>query len=237
MTIVEMGEKIAKEIDDKIEGNVISAVVYGSDIRGEPDENLDHNMVLVLDHVGMKELIQIRSVMNENMYEWMKTPLIVELMEIEGMGDSVPSSFLDVLSSYQTVYGKSLFKGLNAINHEHLRAQIEQRLRESLFSARRALLRGMVGGKVLDQELILIRNLMKRGLNLYLILKKPWLTEESEKWNSFIEEFSPDDMMLRNFFNKPLEQMNDEEKRSLSSSILDNGLKPLLSKVDEMGPK
>lgn len=166
-----------------------------------------------------------------------KTPLIIEHSEIEGMGDSVPSSCLDVLASYQTVYGESVFKGLSSISHEHLRAQVEQRVRESLFSARRGFMRGFVGGKKLDQELIYMKNLLKRSLNLYLVLKKPWLTDDKEKWDAFMDEFTPDNIWLRNYFVNDLGTMDDEDKRNLASAIIDSGIKPLLKSVDDMGPE
>jgi hypothetical protein len=237
MSIIEMAEKIAKAVDEKIDGQVVSAVVYGTEIHGDPSEAKDCNMVLVLDIVTMKEINIIHSVINEMMMDCGKTPLIIEHSEIEGMGDSVPSSCLDVLSSYQTVYGKSVFKGLSSISHEHLRAQVEQRIRESLFSARRGLIRGYSGGKQLDQELVYMKNLLKRSLHLYLILKKPWLTQESEKWDSFLEEFSPDNIWLRNYFVKELGAMDDEDKRNLAYAIVEDGIKPLLKQVDDMGPE
>ena len=174
MSIIEIGGKIAKEIDEKIDGKVISAVVYGTDIQKDAETAKDCNMVFILDHVGMKEITIIHNVIEECNLECAKSPLIIEESEIEGMGDSVPTSCLDVLSSYQTIFGRSVFKGLSTINHEHLRAQVEQRIRESLFSARRGLMRGYTGGKKMDQELVHMKNLLKRSLNLYMILKKPW---------------------------------------------------------------
>lgn len=237
MSIIEMAEEIAKEIDEKIEGKVISAVVYGTDIHKDLERSMDCNMVLILDQVGMKEINIIHSVISDFMMECAKTPLIIEESEIEGMGDSVPTSCLDVLASYQTVFGRSVFKGLSSINHEHLRAQVEQRVRESLFSARRGLMRGYVGGRKMDQELVHMKNLLKRSLNLYLVLKKPWLVDENEKWESFLDEFSPDNIWLRNYFVKDLSSMDDEEKRNLASAIIQDGIKPLLKKVDQMGPQ
>ena len=237
MSIIEIGGKIAKEIDEKIDGKVISAVVYGTDIQKDAETAKDCNMVFILDHVGMKEITIIHNVIEECNLECAKSPLIIEESEIEGMGDSVPTSCLDVLSSYQTIFGRSVFKGLSTINHEHLRAQVEQRIRESLFSARRGLMRGYTGGKKMDQELVHMKNLLKRSLNLYMILKKPWLTEEREKWDAFMDEFSPDNLWLRNYFIKDLGSMDDEEKRNLASAIIEDGIKPLLKMVDDMGPK
>ncbi|GEM_PF-3874180 len=237
MKTIELGEKIAREIDEKIKSSVISAVVYGFDIHGDSDDAKDCNMVIVLDHIGLEEIQKVHEALQENMTHCTKTPILVEYSEIEGMGDSVPSSFLDVLTSYQTVYGKSLFKGLSSINHEHLRAQVEQKLRENLLQARTSILKGYVGGKKLDQELVRIKNLFNRSLHMYMILKKPWLVKETEKWSSFLDEFSPDNIWLRTYYVKDLGSMDDDEKRNLSAAIVEAGIKPLLTRVDELGPE
>lgn len=237
MTVVDLGEKIAKEIDSMIEGNVISAVVYGTDIYIDPKDATDCNMIIVLDMIEISDLEKIYKTTEDMVKYCTRVPLVVEQSEIEGMEDSVPASFLDVLSSYQTVYGKSLFKGLSTINHEHLRAQVEQRIRESLFAAKRCMIKGMKGGKTLDAELERIKSLLRRSLHLYLILKKPWLTEEDDKWSSFIEEFAPDNIWLKQNFDEDPKNMTQDDKVKLSFEITERGIKPLLTRVDELGPE
>ncbi|MGA1792659.1 MAG: hypothetical protein ACMUHM_01795 [Thermoplasmatota archaeon] len=236
MTVIEKGEKIAKEIDDKISGSVVSAVVYGTDIHSEPKEGIDCNLVLVLDRIDPGTLETIETVIKEADAPCMVSPMLVEMAEIEGMMDSVPLSFLNILVSYQTVYGRSIFKGLSSLNHEHLRAQTEQSLREYLITARRRLYRSFSNDKDMHKEIEMMRGLLKRSIQLYCIIKKPWLTEDSEKWEAFFEEFQIDDIWLKKYYESDLRKLSKEDLRKMGFSIIDHGIKPILKKVDEMGP-
>lgn len=236
MTILEMGEKLAKEIDERIEGNVVSAVIYGTEIQGDPDKAKDCNMVIVLDHVGLDEMKAIHDIVNEHKDECVKEPLVLEKPDIEGMGDSVPHSILDVFTSYQTVYGKSFFKGISSFSHEHLRAQMEQMLRENLITARKRFNKALKGGKRVDDELIYIKNILKRCIKYYMIFQKPWLTDEGEKWVDFLEEFNPNNIVLRDLSMNDPSRLSEEDKLKLASAYIEDGIKPLLKKVDEMGP-
>ena len=237
MTIVEIGEKIAKDIDKKIGGKIISAVVFGTDIHSEPHEGMDCNLVLVLDKVDQQALERIENVVGASGLKCMSTPILVEYGEIEGMMDSVPVSFLNILVSYQTIYGKSIFKGLSSINHEHLRAQTEQSLRENLFLARKRLYRAFSAKKDMVMEIEMMRGLLKRSIQMYCILQKPWLTEDQEKWDAFFEEFQSEDVWLKKYYMSDLKRLNKDELKKLGFSIVDFGIKPLLQKVDELGPQ
>jgi hypothetical protein len=237
MTIVEIGEKVAKEIDRKIMGKIISAVVFGADIHGEPHEGMDCNLVLIMDKVDHSGLETIEDIIKGCGIKCMSTPILVELSEMDGMMDSVPVSFLNILVSYQTVYGKSVFKGLSTINHEHLRAQTEQSLRENLFLARKRLFRAYSSEKDMFREIEMMRGLLKRSIQMYCILQKPWLTEDQEKWDAFFEEFQAEDVWLKKYYASDLKKLNKDELRKLGFSIVDFGIKPLLKKVDELGPE
>jgi hypothetical protein len=236
MTILEMGEKIAKEIDDKIDGKVISAVVYGTEIQGDPDKAKDCNMVIVLDKVGLRELKIVEEIAQSQKLDCVKTPLVLELADIEGMGDSVPYSILDVFTSYQTVYGKSFFKGISSISHEHLRAQMEQMLRENLITARKRLMKALKEGGRIDDEIIYIKNILKRCIKYYMIFQKPWLTDDSDKWVDFLDEFNPSNILLRDLSMNDPTKLSQADKFKLASAFIEDGIKPLLKKVDEMGP-
>ena len=236
MNVIETGERISKEIDEKIDFNIISAVVYGSDIHSEPREGMDCNLVLVLDRIDAKTLEIIESVIKNSGAPSMAPPLLVEMSEIEGMMDSVPLSFLNILVSYQTVYGRSIFKGLSSINHEHLRAQTEQSLRENLINARRRLSRSFNTDVEVHREIDMMRGLLKRSIQLYCILKKPWLTEDREKWEAFFEDFPTDDIWLKRHHDSELRSLPVEDLRKFGFSLIDHGIKPILKKVDEMGP-
>lgn len=236
MNIVDTGERISKEIGKAIPERLVSALVYGADIGKEGTSALDCNLVLVFDRIDLPLLEQVKTVINSCDIPCLKIPLVVQTDEIEGMMDSVPASFLDILLSYQTVYGRSLFKGLSSINHEHLRAQTEQKLRENLFSARKSFLHGMRGRSEMENQFRSIRELFRRSIQIYSVLKKPWLVDEEERWSSFLEEFHTEDIDIKRTFDVDLSTLSEEELRKLTLSILDKGFKPMLCKVDEMGP-
>jgi len=237
MSATEMGGKLAKDIDGLIDGEVVSAVVFGSDIYTDPKEGMDCNLVLVLDKVDQLALEVIGSVLKDAGRACLTAPLVVEFGEVEGMMDSVPVSFLNILVSYQTVYGKPIFKGLQTINHEHLRAQTEQTLRENLFNARRRLYTSFTMENHMTKQIEMMRGLLKRSIQLYYILKKPWLSDPQEKWDAFFEEFQTDDVWLKKYYNEDLENLSDDDLKKLGFSIVDHGIKPLLQKVDELGPE
>ncbi len=236
LTILELGENLAKEIDSRIDGHVVSAVVFGTEIQGDPDKAKDCNMVIVLDHVGLEEMRIICEVITDHKEECIKDPLILEQADIEGMGDSVPHAVLDVFTSYQTVFGRSFFKGISSFNHEHLRAQMEQMLRENLITARKRLTIALKKEGRIDDEIINIKNILKRCIKYYMIFQKPWLTDEGEKWVDFLEEFNPNNMFLRDHSLNDPSKLSTEEKYRLASAYIEDGIKPLLKKIDEMGP-
>jgi len=236
MNVIEMGEMIVKEIADNIDGEIISAVVWGSDIHGELKEAMDCNLVIVFDRIDGKKLETVGSIIKEKGGSCMDAPLLVEMDEIEGMMDSVPVSFLNILMSYQTIYGRSLFKGLSSLNHEHLRAQTEQSLRENLFHARKRLYKGFSDRKNMVKEIEMMRGLLKRSIQLYCILKKPWLVNDEEKWSAFFDDFESGDIYIKKYHNSDLSSLTEDDLKKLGFSIIDHGIKPLLTFVDEIGP-
>jgi hypothetical protein len=236
MNIIESGELMATEIAKVLPDRIVSALVYGSDIGKAGVSALDCSLVLVFDSIDLPLLEKVKVIMSACDVPCLKTPLIVQTDEIEGMMDSVPAGFLDILLSYQTVYGRSIFKGLSSINHEHLRAQTEQRLRENLFTARKAMLHGLRGRVELENQFRSIRELFRRSLQIYSVLNKPWLTDEEDRWNTFLEEFHPKGTEIRRTFDVDLSRISDEELKKLTLEIINEGFKPLLCKVDEMGP-
>lgn len=236
MSIIEMGEKVVSDLDSAIEPKIVSAVVYGKDIHKEFDKDVDCNLLLVLEKVDLPTIEMINNKIKGLTKGCMKTPLVIEVEEIEGMMDSAPPTFLQILMSYQTVYGKSILKGLSSLNHEHLRAQTEQNLREQLFCARYNFLRGLDNEDTMRSVLMDISETLSRSLKLYYMIKKPWITDEKEKWDSFREDFDISDPWTLKFPDFDDKEMNLEEMKKIGMAIINSGLKPLLEKVDSMGP-
>ncbi|MBN1539356.1 MAG: hypothetical protein JW939_04370 [Candidatus Thermoplasmatota archaeon] len=236
-SVIDSGEKVCKEIDDAISGNVVSAAVYGTDINSKPKKGMDCNLVLVLDRIDEETLIAIDRVIRGSGFPCSTSPLLVETSEIEGMMDSVPVSFLNILVSYHTVYGRSIFKGLSSINHEHLRAQTEQFLREELFEARRILYSLFSSEEEMVCGIERMRALLRGSIQLYYILSKPWLTSDAERRDAFFEDFGIGDALLKRYYEGDLEALSKNDLRKLGLSIIHNGIKPVLKRVDEMGPQ
>ncbi|MGA1866399.1 MAG: hypothetical protein ACMUFK_02900 [Thermoplasmatota archaeon] len=234
--VIDAGGRISKEIDDAISGNVVSAAVYGTDINSKPKKGMDCNMVLVLDKIDEETLIAIDRVIKGSGFPFCGSPLLVETSEIEGMMDSVPISFLNILVSYHTVYGRSIFKGLSSINHEHLRAQTEQFLREKLFDARRTMYDLFSSDEGMTEGIEKMRSFLRRSVQLYYILGKPWLTSDAERWDAFFEDFGIEDALLKKYHEGGLGPLSKDDLRKLGLSIIQNGIKPVLKRVDEMGP-
>ncbi|MFO8050303.1 MAG: hypothetical protein R6V01_01220 [Thermoplasmatota archaeon] len=236
MSIIETGERIAKELDEAIGSKIISAVVYGEDIQKEEGEDKDCSLLIVLEKVDLPTMEILNEKLEELGVDCLKSPLVIEMGEIEGMTDSVPPTFLNIMISYQTVYGSSLFKGLSSINHEHLRAQTEQSLREDLFCARHKFLKGLRSEEEMRRTAGEIRDTFKRSLKLYYLVKKPWITDLKEKWETFLKDFNVEDPWITRSREMDLSKAGIDDLKKISSALIDNGLKPLLDKVDKMGP-
>ena len=236
MKVVQIVENLSKELTSELDTNIISLVAYGRDIQKDIDKATEYSMLIVVEDLTIDTHRKVYDLLKDKQVGELSNPLIIQSDEIDGMMDSVPETFIDILLSYQTVHGKPLFKGLAHINQEHLRAQTERSLREYLFESRVLLMRGLRGKKELLRSLYELKSLLCKSIKIYHVLSKPWITEDSEHRSNFFQEFPEGAVWIKKLLIDDLEGMSDEDLEKIAFAVINDGIKPILFKVDEMGP-
>ena len=236
MSVIKISEEIAQKLEKSLGKDLVSVVVYGNDINREMREASDYNMLLVLENITEENYQRIHDVMREEEEGDFTRPLVMSVREIDGMMDSVPETFLEIMLSYQTVYGKSLFKGLSSLNQEYLRSQTERSLREYLFCSRILYMKGLGDKREMMDSLLNISDLLYKSIRVYHILSKPWINEEQEHMGSFLDEFPDGSLYIKELMKGDISKMDMDSLKRIGYSCISSGIKPILDKVDEMGP-
>ena len=236
LNVVDVVRDLAQGLDGAIDTRVISAVAYGTDIYMDLEEAVDYNMLLIVEHYDLGTARKIGSFLRDKEIGNLKVPLVMEREEILGMVDSVPQSFIEILMGFQTVYGDQLITGLSSISQEYLRAQTERNLRESICTSRQVFFRWLTDKESNRDNMLLIKDIFMKSLNMYHILTKPWLTEEEEHVNAFFEEFQESRGPLEKFLKSDPSSLPEDEAEQICFTAINDGIVPLMRKVDNMGP-
>lgn len=236
MKVVEAMEKVTRELDNKDELGIESIVAYGIDIHKDLSKAKDFNMLFVVNDIDLNVINTIHHHMKKASIKCLDSALIMERGELEGMMDSVPEIFLQILISFQTLYGNQPFVGLSSISHEHLRAQTERCIRESLCRARMSLMKGLNDKTIMLRSIKEIEEMMEISVKLYHILSRPWITEPNEHKEAFKEEFPGVTVWMDMLERNDMETLSHQILSSLAHNMIHEGIKPMLMKVDEMGP-
>jgi hypothetical protein len=229
-------EKNADEMADMIGQGLVSLVVFGEDINKDTAKASECNLLVVVGTIDLATYTKVNDSLSVLGQINFKYPLIMAEDEIEGMMDSVPETFLQIMMSYQTVYGRSVFRGLSSLNQEYLRSQTEKSIRENLFCSRIILFKGISEDGNVMEAVDGIRDMLMRSIKIYHILAKPWIKDDEEHLTSFYEEFPERASDNRRLFEDGLEKLDDQQIRSILFNAISRGIKPILKRVDEMGP-
>lgn len=236
MKVIDWATEMFQEIVKGDEMDITSVVLYGNDLYLDTEEAEDYNVLIVVEHINLDTTRKLKDSLLKQDPSNLSDPLILELEEIEGMMDSVPQLFLNILVHYQTIYGKTLFKGLSAISQEHLRAHTERVLRDCLFQGRIELISGM-GDK--DEMVLRLENLLDIlycSIRIFHLIKKPWLTMENEHMESFYNEFPVAKDMFGDLNREKISDLKLHDLEEIGYSIILEGIRPMLDNVDKMGP-
>lgn len=236
LSVINVAERISANLEDKVGTDLVSVVVYGNDINREMKEASDYNLLVVLKIISEENYQKIHEVMGNSKEGDFTRPLVMAEDEIDGMMDSVPETFLEIMLSYQTVYGKTLFKGLSSLNQEYLRSQTERSLREYLFCARILYVKGLADKDEMMDSLLNISDLLYKSIRVYHILSKPWIGDEQEHMDSFFEEFPEGSLEIKKLVKGEISEQEFESLKKIGFYCMTQGIKPILDKVDEMGP-
>jgi len=235
MKVIELANDIAERMEEEIGPSLVSVVLYGRDMYMEKNEAQDYNFLIILEKLDLPIMKKIRTLLEKSELK-ITNPLIIERVEMEGMMDSVPICFLDILISFQTISGKPLLKGLSSLSQEHLRAQTERFLRESLCRGRMNLIEGMGKEELLRSNVEELRETFLRSIKMYHLINKPWLIEEEEHLTSFFSDFPAAVNSLQGKLEKNLSEIDEKGLEELGYSLINDGIGPMLRNVDELGP-
>ena len=236
MKVIDKATEIFQEIAKEDDMDITSVVLYGNDLYLDTDEADDYNVLIVVENINLDITRKLKKILLKQDPLKLSNPLILELNEIEGMMDSVPQLFLNILVHYQTIYGKTLFKGLSAISQEHLRAHTERVLRDHLFQGRIELISGMGDINEMVSRLENLWEILYCSIRMFHLIKKPWLTIEKEHMESFYNEFPVAKESFGDFDRKKMVDMKLDDLEKIGYSIVLEGIRPMLDNVDKMGP-
>ena len=120
--------------------NLVSVTIYGSAVKGRWSDGVsDVNSLIILKHADPAAVIELGSNAGRIMKKNRINPLLLTEEEYLGSADVFPMEYLDITASRKVVYGEDLTERLD-ITSANLRHQIEEQLRGSVASLRRALL-------------------------------------------------------------------------------------------------
>jgi predicted nucleotidyltransferase len=133
-------EKLLNELVSRLRAayaeKLVSVVLYGSAASGEYHERFsDLNVLVVLNEVGVPELVQGQDAVHWWQKQKQPLPMILAREEIENANDVFPIEFLDIQHNHRVLAGEDLAAKITIDTRQH-RAQLEHELRASLLRLR-----------------------------------------------------------------------------------------------------
>ncbi|MFP4408584.1 MAG: nucleotidyltransferase domain-containing protein [Spirochaetaceae bacterium] len=130
-----------------------SVVLYGSGADGSYRPGVsDVNILILLDEPQPELLERLAKEGRRRMRKRRITPMVISEEEYRRGADVFPMEYLDIRDRHVTLYGSDLTGELQ-FSDAHLRQQLEQQLRGSLFSLRQLILSARGRKRVLSKEL------------------------------------------------------------------------------------
>jgi predicted nucleotidyltransferase len=122
------------------EGNLISAIVYGSSASGDfSPKSSDLNLLFICEEVDLMVLKKSLQLVNKGIRKNITAPLFLTKEYMETSADVFPIEFLDMKESHLLIYGKDLLSDL-VIDLRNLRHQCEEQIKGKLIRVRQAYL-------------------------------------------------------------------------------------------------
>jgi predicted nucleotidyltransferase len=135
-----MNEKLLEDfiakLRDALGGNLVSAVLYGSAVTGDfQEERSDLNVLCVLDRVDVAALEQAEASIDWWMKKKQPAPVLLSVEEIQNANDAFAIEFIDIRAAYRILHGKDVIEAIE-VNPAHHRHQVEHELRSRLLRLR-----------------------------------------------------------------------------------------------------
>ena len=135
-----MNEKLLNDFVAKLreafDGNLVSAVLYGSAVTGDFQEaRSDLNVLCVLERVDVAALEQADAAIDWWMKKKQPAPVLLSLEEIQNAHDAFAIEFLDIRAAYRILHGNDVIEAIQ-VDPAHHRHQVEHELRSRLLRLR-----------------------------------------------------------------------------------------------------
>jgi predicted nucleotidyltransferase len=132
---------------------LVSVVLYGSGADGSYRPGVsDVNILILLDEPQPELLERLAKEGRRVMKKRRITPMVISEEEYRHGADVFPMEYLDIRDRHITLFGSDLTGELE-FSETHLRHQLEEQLRGSLFSLRQLILSARGRSRVLSKEL------------------------------------------------------------------------------------
>lgn len=146
-------EEFLPLVQDVFGERLRSVVLYGSGADGSYRPGVsDVNVLILLDEPQPELLERLAKEGHRKMKKRRITPMVVSEEEYRRGTDVFPMEYLDIRDRHITLYGSDVTGELE-FSETHLRQQLEQQLRGSLFSLRQLVLSGRGRTRLLKKEL------------------------------------------------------------------------------------
>ena len=132
---------------------LVSVILYGSGADGSYRSGVsDVNILILLDEPQPALLERLAREGRRKMKKHRITPMVISEAEYRQGSDVFPLEYLDIRDRHITLYGSDFTDELE-FNELHLRHQLEEQLRGSLFSLRQLILSARGRRRLLSREL------------------------------------------------------------------------------------
>lgn len=154
-------------LKDVFSDHLSSVMLYGSSVKGRfADGVSDVNVLILVDHDDPDAVMSLGKKAARFMTKNRISPLIMTVDDFTNSGDVFPMEYLDIKHSRKVISGRDVTLELE-IAKANLRHQVEEQLRGSINSLRKALLYGRgkpAAAKRLLKEWFGAQNALFRGL-------------------------------------------------------------------------
>ena len=239
MDPIDVASDVADEIHKALQENLLSALLYGQPLT--PTTYKEGISTIPLFVIVKQFDVNTAKKLSEITLKWrdkgIEGPYVAELVDLEGMSDSVPDELLDITVNYRVLQGDDvLSKIIPKMDYEHSRAQAELAVRRYIYTLRWTLIQSLHDKKQMMGFLNNLAFYCQLSIRLYHRITAREFKTTEDHIDSFYREFPEGEEDLKMLFdhvhlNKPLEI----DPVELSTSTIDSVLQSLLNKIDEMG--
>lgn len=232
-TVKNIEQKFLPVLQDVFQKNLVSVILYGSAVKGTFTAGVsDVNILILLEKADPKSVVLLgksaAGVIKKNRIN----PLLLTKSEFLSSADVFPMEYLDITDSRKVIFGTDPVGNLN-ITSDNLRHQVEEQLRGTVSSFRRALLASKGQHRLLKRylaEWFGSQNALIRGL-LRLSGSKEIPADFADVVQSLTERFGIDAGVLSD-----LQRIRSGEKLDATETAVHvlGYLTELARKVDEM---